>query len=327
MDELIERIARLTLQVMRARHCSIMLLDETGNYLMPKAVIDLKNHAGKNHKAYRKKKIGPQIAGRVARTGKIGLSHNLICVPLVDEDIIGVICAKNKTNNAPFNRFDSEILVTLAEQAVIAIKNAQMYEEQKKMSYGSIKSLAALLDAKSPHTYTHSEKFVRIVLAVAEEMRLPREEIRNLRYAALLPDTGKFSIPDEILRKRGDLSKKEFNIIKKQHLESLKILEPLEFLKPVIPIIMYHHERYDGTGYPKGLKGKQIPIGARVMAVVDAFEAMVSSRPYKDAGVGMQQALKEIENNKGRQFDPEVVEAFISASKNPRFREILEKFR
>ena len=100
-----------------------------------------------------------------------------------------------------------EILLTLAEQAVIAIKNAQLYEEQDKMAYGSIKSLAALLDAKSPNTYTHSEAFVKIVLAIAEEMRLPREETRNLRYAALLPDTGKFSIPDEILKKRGRLTR------------------------------------------------------------------------------------------------------------------------
>lgn len=325
MDELIERITRLTLQVMRARHCSIMLLDETKNYLIPKAIIDLKNNPGKTEKGYKKKKIDSQTMISVARNGKISLTRNALCVPLVEEDIIGVICAKHKTSGAPFSRFDSEILITLAEQAVIAIKNAQLYEEQKKMSYGSIKSLAALLDAKSPHTYTHSDKFVKIVLAVAEEMRLPREEIRNLRYAALLPDTGKFSIPDEILRKRGGLSKKEFRVIKKQHLESLKILEPLDFLKPVIPIIMHHHERYDGTGYPKGLKGRQIPIGARVMAVADAFEAMVSARPYKDTRASMQQALKEIENNKGRQFDPEVVEAFVSASKNPGFRGILEK--
>lgn len=325
MDELIERIARLTLQVMRAKHCSIMLLDKTKSYLIPKAVINLKNHAGKNPREYRKKKIGSQIIGKVAKTGKISLSRNLICVPLVEEDIIGIISAKNKTNNTPFNRFDSEILVTLAEQAVIAVKNAQLYEEQKKMAYGSIKSLAALLDAKSPHTYTHSEKFVKVVLAIAEEMRLPREEARNLRYAALLPDTGKFSIPDEILKKRGGLSKKEFNIIKKQHLESLRILEPLEFLKPVIPIIKYHHERYDGTGYPAGLKGSQIPIGARIMAVADAFEAMVSSRPYKDARIGMRQALKEIVNNKGKQFDPEAVEAFVAASKNPKFEELFRK--
>ncbi|MFC1666666.1 HD domain-containing phosphohydrolase [Candidatus Omnitrophota bacterium] len=322
MDELIERMARLTSQVIRTRSCSIMLLDKSRNYLVPKAVIDFKNSGGKTLKRRRKIKIGTGVIGKVVKTGKTNLSRNSICVPLVEEDIIGVICAANKTNNDPFNKFDTEILLTLAEQAVIALRNAQLYEEQKKMAYGSIKSLAALLDAKSPHTYTHCENFAKIILSIAEEMRLPREEIGNLRYAALLPDTGKFAIPDEILKKRSGLSKKEYTIIKKQHLEALKILKPLEFLKPALPTIIYHHERYDGTGYPEGLKGRQIPIGARIMAVADAFEAMVYSRPYKDTKISIAQALKEIESNKGTQFDPDVVDAFVSVSKKQDFKEL-----
>jgi len=322
MDELIERIARLTLQVMRSRHCSIMLIDESGKYLIPKAIIDLKNNKQPSHKKDKKIRIGFDAMGKVAKIGKATLSHNCIYVPLVEEDIIGVICARNKINNAPFNNFDLEILLTLAEQAVIAIKNAQLYEEQKKMAYGSIKSLVALLDTKSPHTFTHSEIFLKIILAIAEEMKLPRKEIRNLRYAALLPDTGKFSIPDEILEKRDNLSKKDHDIIKKQHLESLKILEPLEFLRPAMPIITYHHERYDGTGYPEGLKGEEIPIGARIMGVADALEAMISSRPYKDANISIPQALKEIKNNTGTQFDPKVVDALVTISKRPEFENL-----
>ncbi|MBU1061270.1 MAG: HD domain-containing protein, partial [Candidatus Omnitrophica bacterium] len=321
MDELIERIARLTLQVMRAKYCSIMLLDDSKDYLLPKAVIDLKNNT-RGKKRHRKIKVGSYTEGKVAKTGKTILQQNLVCIPLIEEDIIGVLVARDKTNKTSFNKFDLEILLTLAEQAVIAIGNARLYEEQDKMAYGSIKSLAALLDAKSPNTFTHSEQFVKVVLAIAEEMRLPREEIRNLRYAALLPDTGKFSIPDEILKKQGGLSREEYNIIKKQHLESLKILGPLEFLKPAVPIIMYHHERYDGTGYPEGLKGQDIPIGARIMAVADAFEAMVSSSPYKDTKKSISQAIKEIEHNSGVQFDPGVVNAFISVSKKPEFQKL-----
>ena len=319
LDELIERIARLTSQVMRSRHCSIMLLDESRKYLIPKAAIDLKNNVSKSHKKFKKIKIGVKITGKVAKTGKAHLARNLVCVPLIEEDIIGIICASHKINNAAFNKFDLEILLTLAEQAVIAIKNAQHYEEQKKMVYGSIKSLGALLDAKSLHTFNHSEQFVKIVLDIAEEMGLSRKDIRNLRYAALLPDTGRYSIPDEILKKQDNLSKKDYDIIKKQHLESLKILEPLEFLKPAMPIIIYHHERYDGSGYPKRLKGEKIPIGARIMAVADAFEAMVSARPYKDTKTPISQALKEIENNRGTQFDPKVVDAFMVISKKPEF--------
>ncbi|MBU1007199.1 MAG: HD domain-containing protein, partial [Candidatus Omnitrophica bacterium] len=322
MDELIERIARLTLQVMRSRYCAIMLLNDSKTHLIPKAIIDLKNTSGNGHKKHKEIKIAKGVLGDVARTGKTRLSRNSLCVPLVEEDIIGVICAKFKSSAAPFNKFDMEILLTLAEQAVIAIKNAQMYDEQKKMAYGSIKSLAALLDAKSPHTYTHSEPFVKLALAIAEEMKLPRENIKNLKFAALLPDTGKFSIPDEILKKQGGLSNEEYNVVKKRHIEGIKILEPLEFLKPVIPIIKYHHERYDGMGYPDGLKGKQIPVCARILAVADAFEAMVSSRPYKDNKISINQALKEIEKNKGTQFGPDVVNAFMTVAQKPGFDKV-----
>ncbi|MDP6685558.1 MAG: HD domain-containing phosphohydrolase [Candidatus Omnitrophota bacterium] len=327
MDELIERIARLTLQVMRAKYCSIMLLDDAKKYLIPKALINLERDEGKLRKKHRKIKIGNTVAGKAAKTGKTNLEEKVICVPLVEEDIMGVLCAKNKIDNTPFTKFDMEILLTLAEQAVIAMKNAQLYEEQKKMAYGSIKSLAALLDAKSPHTFTHSELFLKIILAIATEMKLSREEIRNLRYAALLPDTGKFSIPDEILEKRGHLSKQEFNIVKKQHLESLNILTPLEFLKPVLPIIMYHHERYDGAGYPEGLKGDEIPIGARIMTVADAFEAMISSRPHKDGHISTEQALQEIKKNKGTQFDPDVVNAFMKAVNKPEFKKLVASLK
>ena len=323
MDELIERIARLTLQVMRSRHCSIMLLDESRKYLIPKAIINLDKEIPKTDSQYKKIKLGVKMEGKVAKTGKAVFGRNAVCVPLVEEDVIGVISARDKTNDAPFDKFELEILITLAEQAVIAVKNAQMYEEQEKMAYGSIKTLAALLDSKSPNTFTHSDQFVKMVLTLAEAMKLPREDIANLHYAALLPDTGKFSIPDEILKKPGSLSSKEYDIIKKQHLESLKIIEHLEFLKPAMPIIRHHHERYDGAGYPDGLKGSSIPPGARIMAVANAFEAMISARPYKGKKISISQAIKEIEKNKGTQFDPETVDAFIAATNNPEFENIV----
>src|SRR3989338_6228468 len=146
MDELIERIARLTVQVMRSRRCSIMLLDESKKYLIPKAVIDLDKEITRPGPEYKKIRIGINLEGRVAKTGKSILSRRSVCVPLVEEDIIGVISARDKTNDAPFDKFELEILLTLAEQAVIAVKNAKMYEEQEKMAYGSIKTMAALLE-------------------------------------------------------------------------------------------------------------------------------------------------------------------------------------
>ncbi len=311
LDELLIRIARLIQQILKVRYCSIKILSNDKKFLITKVTV----YKGKElKKTVRRLKIGYGIEGNCAAKGKGFLNKEIIAVPLISEDAIGVITVKYKLNKTNFDNSDLEILSTLAEQATVAIKNAQLYEDQERMLFGSIKSLANLLDARSPNTYTHSELFVRIVLEIAEELKLTREEIRDLHYAALLPDAGKFGVPEEILKKPCGLSGKEYKIVKRHPLDSVKIIQPIEILKPVIPIILHHHERYDGTGYPDGLKKDKIPIGSRIMAVAEAFEAMGSQRPYRGATT-ISKAIKEIKRNKGTQFDPNVVEAFLRVIK------------
>ena len=202
----------------------------------------------------------------------------------------------------------------MVEQAIIGLKNLQLYEEQQRIVLGSIKSLAFLLDMRVPQEYTHSPYFSRLVVAIAHEMRLDEKQVESLKFASLLHDAGKADIPLEILTKTTKLTPREYRIIKRHPVKGAQILRPIQILKPVVSIIMHHHEKYDGTGYPSKLKKGQIPQGARIMAVADAFEAMVYGRPYRERR-GINSALKEIKKKSGTQFDPRIVEAFLKVAK------------
>ena len=241
-------------------------------------------------------------------------TDDILGMPLVCEDIMGLIIMRRNRNGPPFDRFSQEFLATLAEQAIIGIRNLQLYEEQQKVVLGSIKSLAILLDMRVPQEYTHSPYFSRLVVAIAQQMHLDEKQIESLKYASLLHDAGKVDIPLEILTKTTKLTPKEYRIIKRHPLKGAQILRPLQILRPVIPIIMHHHEKYNGTGYPSRLKKGQIPQGARIMAVADAFEAMVYGRPYRER-MDINSAIKEVKKKSGTQFDPKVVEAFLKVAK------------
>lgn len=321
IDELLPRVARLSLQVMRAQRASIYLLDEKKENLIQKAAIDTRTEKPLK---LSKMRIGKGVEGKVAKDGNAVLTNKFLSVPLVHEEIIGVITVADKIENKPFTSLDKEILSTLAEQAVIAIHNAKLYEEQEKVTIGSIKSLAALLDTKSPYTYTHSQAFVRIVLAIAQELHMNDEDLRALHHAALLPDAGKISVPEEILGKPSKLTTEEYRLIKEHPLKGAQILKHIDVLKPTIPIILHHHERFDGKGYPGGLKADQIPLGSRIMAVADAFEAMIYKRPYRKA-MSFQSAVNEIKKYSGTQFDPEIVNAFLKLVDSGKIKDILKQ--
>jgi HD-GYP domain-containing protein (c-di-GMP phosphodiesterase class II) len=305
LETLMPRIARLCLQVMRAQTCCILMLGKEKNKLNLKAAV-------KSDKDIKAKRLVPLTGtkARVVKTAASVLRPKQILVPLIDEDVIGIIEIHDKLGGRPFTEFDKEILITFAEQAVIAIQNAQLYEEQERLTIGSIKALAAILDRRPRNLYTNWAAFTKLVEELAKEVDMSPQEIRILRYAALLHDAGKMMIPDEILMKPRSLTGKEYEIVKKHPIKGVQIIQPMDVLKPVVPIILYHHEKFDGTGYPEGLKGKQIPLGSRIMAVVDAFIAMVSKQAYRER-ISVQEALSEIKRYSGTQFDPNVVDAFV----------------
>lgn len=307
-DELLPRLARLCVQVLRARRCSIALVDEARRYVVPKAVVDLRIR----HPSERPVRMGRGIPGQVAATAKGCLARRILAVPLVDQDCIGVITVEDKQRGQPFTALDQEILMTLAEQAVVAITNARLYAQQEKVALGTVKSLAAILgtmeDSGVQHGRPHTRLLVEVALAIADELGIGPEERRSLHYAALLHDAGRVAIPDEILLKPTRLTDKELQIVRRHPVKGVELMRPLEILEPAVPIILHHHERFDGRGYPKGLKAEAIPLGARILAVANAFEAMICERPYREA-LSIDQTIREIQQNAGVQFDPRVVEA------------------
>jgi len=306
LDELLSRVARLSMQIIKAKRCSIKLVDSRKKTLLPKATVDLRTKKAK----LKKVKIGRWAPGKAVKYGKSVWSGGYLATPLIDEDIIGVITLYDKTEGESFNNFDVEIMRTLAEQAAVAIRNAQLYKEQEKLTMGSIRALAQILESRGAGICTPNMSFLRIAQMIGHEFRLSEHELKILQYASLLHDAGELMVPERLLRKKGKLTKKEFRLIKEHPLKGAKIIKSLKSLKPVAPIIMYHHENYDGSGYPKGLKGCDIPLGARIMGVVSAFEAMITKRPYRGS-FPIKKAVSEIKKNSGKQFDPKVVEAFL----------------
>lgn len=318
LKELISRLSRLCCQIFNVHSCLILLLDPSKKY----SVLKCQASDRKKFVIDKRTKITDRIEKRILKKLAAVRQDNLLGVPLISEDIIGLMIMKRDKKAIAFDMFDQEMLMTLVEQAVIGIKNLQLYEEQQRIVLGSIKSLVILLDTRVPQEYTHSEYFSKLVTLIAQQMHLEQKKIESLKYASLLHDTGKADIPLEILTKTTKLTPKEFNIIKKHPVKGAQILRPLQILKPAIPIIMHHHEKYNGTGYPSRLKKGQIPEGSRIMAVADAFEAMVYGRPYRER-MDINSAIKEIKKKSGTQFDPRVVEAFLKVAKKLSFKKYL----
>ncbi|OGX41447.1 MAG: hypothetical protein A3C53_00550 [Omnitrophica WOR_2 bacterium RIFCSPHIGHO2_02_FULL_68_15] len=323
LEELVPRLARLCVQVVRARRCAIWFVDDDRRRLTPAAVVDLRTRKAVESSL----RMGQGIPGRVAATAQPYRNNQLLVVPLMDEDMLGVIAVRDKQDGQPFTAFDQETLTTMAEQAVVAIGNARLYAQQEKVALGTIKSLAAILDTmdgNTPHGRSHTRLLADVALALADALGVKPEDRRSLQYAALLHDAGRVAVPDEILLKPTTLTGQERRIVQRHHVKGVELMRPLEILEPAIPIILHHHERYDGRGYPKGLRGDDIPWGARIMAVANAFEAMICDRPYREA-LSLDQAAREIQHNAGTQFDPRVVEAFHQLVRQGRLRRLLAR--
>ena len=194
---------------------------------------------------------------------------------------------------------------------LLARRSFELYTKMRKMYLETIRALVAAIDAKDPYTKGHSERVTQTSVALARELNLPEREIDNIEYAALLHDIGKIGIDERILGKNDELTGKEFERIKEHTIIGAKIIKPVDFLKDSYKAIYHHHEKYNGKGYPDGLKSEDIPILARIIAVADAYDAMDSDRPYRKK-LNKDKILKELKDQSGKEFDPEVVKALIS---------------
>ena len=203
------------------------------------------------------------------------------------------------------------LLSSLVSQTRIALTNSKLYNDMKENYIRTIKALAIAVDAKDTYTHGHSEKVMNIAEELSNELGLETRWIGPIRDAGLLHDIGKIGVPGYILNKAGTLTYEEFNGIMKTHSSlGANIVKDVPFLQNLYKLILYHHENYDGSGYPEGLKGEAIPVGSRIIHVADAFEAMTSNRPYRNS-LGKDEAIKRLNESSGRQFDPNVVQAFM----------------
>lgn len=244
------------------------------------------------------------------------VTRSLLCVPLLyKEDAIGALQFINKRHDQLFGPGDLALAQALASQAAVAIQNSRLYEERRTMLLSLIRSLTATLDARDPYTAGHSERVTRYSLMIAEEAGMPEEFREALEWGGLLHDIGKIGIRDNILLKQERLTLDEVDKLKEHPAIGANIIdmmEPKHLLHDAKMVARHHQEKWDGSGYPDGLKGEEIPPAARIVAIADAFDAMTTDRPYSK-GRPFEEALAEIERCAGTHFDPVFAQAFVRA--------------
>ncbi len=241
--------------------------------------------------------------------------RSAMCVPLESKRrILGALYVDNLTTPGAFTEYDMEMLAAIGKQAGIAIERLKLIEDFERLFYGAIRTLVATIEAKDHYTKGHTERVTTYALQIADEMHFSPEETETLQLASLLHDVGKIGIPEKILKKPGKLTPGEYEIMKRHPAIGAEIVGNIDNIERVRRIVLEHHEKWDGTGYPAGLRGKEAVLGARVLAVADAYDAMTSTRSYR-RNFSEDEVIKEFKRCAGFQFDRDVVRAFFRAYK------------
>jgi putative nucleotidyltransferase with HDIG domain len=234
-----------------------------------------------------------------------------ICLPLSFQDKPFGVMVLSSVRAAWFTRDHVQTTEKIATQVSVALQDAKLMEDFEDIFIGTVTTLISAMDSKSKWTEGHTLRVADSVMKFGAAVGLKKDALQRLRIAALLHDVGKINTYEDIVDKQGKLSDEELRLIKMHPIQSAEILLPLNPLKEIIPIIRHHHERYDGTGYPDGLKGDEINLEARILCIADAYEAMRADRPYR-AGLAVQEAVQELKNASGTQFDPSLVSIFVN---------------
>ena len=328
--EIRRRAMEAATQLMKAEVGSLLLVDEEERQLYFEVAL------GDREKEIKTifLNFGEGIAGWVAQHGKPLIvnapgkdrrffkgvdertefkTRNIICVPVkVKKKIIGVLEAINKKGKRGFDKEDLSLLTSLADQVAIALDNSRLYQELEEMFFQTADSLADAIEQRDPYTGGHTQRVTLYSQAIAKYLQLKPLERKWLKITSVLHDIGKIGIEYHILKKPTRLSPKEFDLIKHHSDIGAKIIGHIRQLKEIVPGVRYHHEQINGKGYPDGLRGKDIPILAKIVAVADTYDAMTTDRPYRKA-MEKEAAIEELKRCSGTQLDKEVVEAFIHA--------------
>ncbi|MBU2541324.1 MAG: HD domain-containing protein [Candidatus Omnitrophica bacterium] len=311
IDKFLHLIVETMTNSLRARKASLFLIEPGGKQLSVKVSYG---------QAIADKKIivGEGLIGSVAKSGKALLvpviedEASFMAVPLkYGNRVIGVFTVQEKDENKAFNKDDLILLSELANQTASAIENHRLHKDAESTYIQTISALAMAVEARDPYTRGHSKRMAEYSLCLADAFSLDEKSKKLLSDACVLHDVGKIGTSDEILRKANRLSKPELDMIREHPRIGENILKPIASLRPLCNIVRHHHEWIDGTGYPDGLKGDEISLMTKILTVVDAFDAMVSNRPYRKA-MSSKEAKEELLKYAGKHFDKEVVDRFIN---------------
>ncbi len=324
LHDMLELIVRMIAELLSAKIVSLMLLDTNRSELFIKLSYGLDEWIVENTRV----KVGEGIAGKVAEHGEPLFISNieendvftcpnnpqyetvsLLSVPLIVSGVVvGVVNVNNKTDGEPFTHDDLNLLISFGERISRALERVRAIEDSRSFLEDTIEAFRRMLDNKSKTTMI--EAAVNLAVCTSRRLGLSEKDVSVIQYVTSVHDIGMTEISDEILDKALNLTNEELPQIREHPQRGAELIRPLEFVESVSNIILYHHERVDGRGYPMGLRGDEIPIGARVLAVVDAYQSMTTGRPYKKA-VAVENAVKELVECVDKQFDSDVVNAFI----------------
>ncbi len=330
VEDEVEIILRQALVAVKARRGSILLLDRGESFLEVRGV---QGYDGSGPALGDRCRISDKLpvlasddaGGPVAIRVYEGAASPTVFVPMVaKERLIGGIEIDLEERSRRFSANDQKILYALASQAAIFIENARLERDVRSMFLSIIVSMASAVDAKDAYTHGHSLRVARVGLLVAEHLGLPRERMEPLLLAGILHDVGKIAIPDEVLKTPDRLDARQQEVMKGHPLAGAKLLAHSPALADVIPGIRHHHEWWDGSGYPDGLKGEAIPLAGRLILIGDAIDAMTTDRVYRKA-MTVAEALAELRAFSGVQFDPALVECVEEEYAQGRIHEDLSR--
>ena len=339
IDNLLGLIIENASSAMEAQRGSLMLVDGEKKDLFLKAA--WATNGQQSDPAFRLP-LGEGLPGWVAKEGKpmrgksmastLGFTNTAdsvdcaaLCVPLKLRDCaIGVVTVLRETGTKPFSEDDETLLTSIGAQIAVAIENYRLNLDIERTYVETIMALAMAVEAKDPYSAGHSKRVGFYATKLGKSLGLDEEILHVLNHAGVLHDIGKIGIKDEILLKPTALTPDEMKIMQQHPLIGEAILKPVRSLQKVVPLVRHHHERYDGGGYPSGLKGEEIPLGARILSVVDTYDAMVTDRPYRKR-LSVDAAKAELKRYSGTQYDPALVAAFLEILNEKEMRQAAAK--
>jgi putative nucleotidyltransferase with HDIG domain len=337
----LEEVMDSLIKLMRAERGFLILLDPMDGKWKAETSRGI-DHINLDEEAF---KVSKTIVRKVADTGEPILTTNaqqdprfggqesviafnlrsILCAPLKLKDkLIGVLYVDNRVRTGIFQESDLRLITAFADQAAVAINNAELIENLKQTNFqleaaniqleiayeATLRGWVTALDIRDKETNGHTQRVTVLTQRLAQKMGVDRDAMEHITRGALLHDIGKMAISDEILRKKGSLTPEERAVMEEHPMHAYKMLSAIEFLRPALDIPYCHHEKWDGTGYPRRLKGEEIPFAARIFSVIDVWDALTSERPYHRA-LPHHEVRRKIKADAHKHFDPRVVEAFM----------------